>query len=293
VDTPVKVDFPDGVTIASLPDDVMPYDEGLAIDTKGHIWGWGTNPFGDALCLKSRAPQLTPVRLPLRNVTAAAGAAGHGLYLSDGHVVACGSNFFGELGDGTRMSSSTPVRVDLPTGATVTRLTASWTNSGALLADGTYYDWGYNFQGQLGQGTRGLATSSTVPLRVDLPGPVADVSLGGSVPTNGQTLALLKNGDLYAWGAGRQYQLGTGTTAAQPSPVRVPLPWGLDFRKIATSGATSYGITKEGKLYAWGDNMLGSVGDGTNTNVPAPVLITSGADTISGTAYDVAISRTS
>ena len=287
----MKVAFPAGVRIASLPDDVMPYDEGLAIDAEGHIWGWGSNPFGDALCLKTRAPLLTPVKLPLRHVTAAAGAAGHAVYLSDGHAVACGSNFFGELGDGSRAASSTPVRVRLPRGATVARLTASWTNSGALLANGTYYNWGYNFQGQLGQGTRGLSAFSTIPLRVNLPGPVRDVSLGGSVPTNGQTLALLKNGDLYAWGDGYQYQLGTGTTASQPLPVRVPLPGGLNFTKIATSGATSYGITAEGKLYAWGDNLLGSVGDGTNEKVPAPVFITSGADTISGTAYDVAISR--
>jgi alpha-tubulin suppressor-like RCC1 family protein len=288
VRTAVKVDFPAGVRIASLPDDVMPYNEGLAIDTTGHIWGWGTNPFGDALCLGTQAPQLTPVRLPLRHVTDAAGAFGHAVYLSDGRPVACGSNFFGELGDGTRTATSTPVPVKLPPGADVARLTASWTNSGALLTDGTYYDWGYNAQGQLGQGV--IGGFSTLPLRVKLPGRVREVFLGGSLPRNGQTLALLTNGDLFAWGDGRRYQLGTGTTATQPSPVLVRLPRGLRFTKIATSGATSYGITGRGDVYAWGYNLFGQVGNGSHQDAQAPVFVAGGARDISGTNFDVAIS---
>lgn len=286
--TAVKVRFPAGVRIASLPDDVMPYNEGLAIDTTGHVWGWGTDPFGDALCLGSRAPQLTPVRLPFSRVTAAAGAFGHAIYLAGGQALGCGSNFFGELGDGTRTATSTPVPVKLPAGAVVTRLTASWTDSGALLADGSYYNWGYNLQGQLGQGV--IGGYSVLPLRVGLPGPVREVFLGGSLPRNGQTLALLADGALYAWGDGRQYQLGTGTTAAQPLPVRVPLPAGLTFTKIATSGATSYGITAAGDVYAWGYGRFGQVGNGTRADAPTPVFVTGGAATISGTNFDVAIS---
>lgn len=288
VDMAVKVDFPPGVKIASIPDDVMPYNEGLAIDTDGNVWGWGTNPFGDALCLGTQAPQLVPVKLPLSDVTDVAGAAGHATYLSHGHAVACGANLFGELGDGTNTPSSTPVAVKLPADAKVTRLTAAWTNSGALLADGSYYNWGYNVQGQLGQGTTG--GSSSIPLRVALPGRVREVFQGGSLPGNGQTLVLLDHGDLYAWGDGSHYQLGTGTTDTQPSPVHVPLPAGLRFTKIATSGATSYGITRGGDVYAWGYNLVGQVGNGTQTDAPAPVYIIGGANDISGTNFDVAIS---
>jgi alpha-tubulin suppressor-like RCC1 family protein len=288
VRTAVKVQFPDGVRIASLPIDVMPYDEGLAIDTDGNVWGWGTNPFGDALCLGTQAPVLTPVKLPLSHVTEAAGAFGHAIYLSDGNTVACGSNFFGELGDGTRTPTSTPVSVRLPRGAKVARLTASWNNSGALLTDGSYYNWGYNVQGQLGQGV--IGGFSPVPLKVKLPGSVREVFLGGSLPRNGQTLALLDNGGLYVWGDGRQYQLGTGTTEPQPSPVRVPLRPGLEFAKIATSGATSYGLTAAGDLYAWGYNQFGQVGNGTRTDAPAPVFVLGAVRDISGTNFDVAVS---
>jgi len=43
---PVRVRFPAGVKIASLPADAMPYDTGLALDTHGRAWGWGNNSGG-------------------------------------------------------------------------------------------------------------------------------------------------------------------------------------------------------------------------------------------------------
>jgi hypothetical protein len=47
---PVRVRFPARVRIASVPTDVMPYDTGLAVDTRGRVWGWGHNG-GGQLCL--------------------------------------------------------------------------------------------------------------------------------------------------------------------------------------------------------------------------------------------------
>jgi|HubBroStandDraft_4_1064222.scaffolds.fasta_scaffold05314_6 alpha-tubulin suppressor-like RCC1 family protein len=285
--TAVRVKFPAGVKIRSIPIDVMPYDVGLAIDTRGYVWGWGTDRFG-ALCLGSRRQFLRPVRLPLRDVTRAAGAFGHALYESRGRVYACGSNFFGELGDGTRRGSTRPVAVRLPAHARIRALVSSWANSGALLANGTYYNWGYNAQGQLGQGT--IGGFATLPRRVRLPGPVRQVSQGGSLPRNGQTLALLASGRLYAWGDGRQYQLGTGNTASQPSPVRISMPRGVRYRQVATGGATSYAISATGRVYAWGNNSAGQVGNGTRRAAPLPVPVARGATSVSSTSTDVIIS---
>ena len=78
---PVRVRFPAGVKIASIPIDVMPFDTALAVDTTGHVWGWGYNAFGQ-LCLGNRTEYNTPVRLPLRHVTLLSGAGGHSLFYS-------------------------------------------------------------------------------------------------------------------------------------------------------------------------------------------------------------------
>ena len=107
---PVRVRFPAGVKIASIPADVMPYDSGLAVDTHGDAWGWGDNGGGE-LCLGNTTEYATPVRLPFTGVTALAGASNHALYDAHGTVYACGQNVNGDLGDGTRYNSTTPRRV--------------------------------------------------------------------------------------------------------------------------------------------------------------------------------------
>ncbi len=283
---PVRVRFPAGVKIASLPIDVMPFDAGLAVDTKGHVWGWGDNQGGE-LCLGTHRTYRTPVRLPFAQVTAVAGAFDHALYDAKGQVWACGLNSLGELGDGTFRPSSVPVKViGLGPAAHVVSLVAAFANSGALLADGRYLDWGTNGLGQLGIGTR---TPSNVPVTVPLPARVRQLSQGGSLPGNGQTLTLLTNGALYAWGADGQGQLGDGNTAAQPSPVRITPPRGVTYRVVATSGGTSYGISTRSQVYSWGAGKFGQIGDGMTQNSFTPVNIATCATSISATANDVVI----
>lgn len=284
---PVRVHFPAGVKIAFIPTDVMPYDTALAVDTQGRVWGWGHNGGGE-LCLGNTKTYTTPVRLPFSHVTTLAGASNHALYDSNGTVYACGQSVDGDLGTGSMSGTTTPMRVHGLEGSSVTDLVASFANSGALLSNGTYFDWGYNANGQLGNGLTG--PPSDVPVRVALPHPVAQVALGGSIWNNGQTIAMLSNGSLWGWGDDWAGQLGDGARTAQPFPARFLAPAGVTYQSLATGSATSYAISTTGKVYAWGVGTLGQVGNGATLIAADPVVVATHASLISATANNVLIS---
>ncbi|MGP8063865.1 MAG: RCC1-like domain-containing protein [Acidimicrobiales bacterium] len=280
----VKVDFPAGVKITSLANP-MPFDGALAIDSYGHAWGWGLNLEGD-LCLTG-LQELRPGQLPLSGVTLATGALTHSLFDSDGQIYACGSGTYGVLGNGTTTGSPTPTAVvGLPSSARVTALTSSWGGAGALLSNGSYYNWGYNDAGQLGNGS---TTDSDLPVRVGLTAGVREVFQGGSGPTNGQTIAILTNGSVWMWGNNAKGQLGNGSRVSSDVPVKVDVPSGVTFVKVNSGGYSSYAIDNSGRLWAWGGNQNGQLGTGTGTRIEThPVDVGVHLTQVSSTASNVA-----
>jgi alpha-tubulin suppressor-like RCC1 family protein len=276
------------VTIASIPTDAMPWDTAYAIDTNGHVWGWGANAGGE-LCLGNETSYSTPVQLPLTDVTAVAGAAQHTTYDAGRTLYSCGGNHVGQLGDGGTTSSHVPVKVQGLSGGLVTALVSGFNNVGALLSNGKYYDWGWNSKGQLGDGTAG--GSSDVPVQVQLPAAVTQAVQGGNDPEDGQTLVMLANGKVYAWGANGAGQLGTGNLVSKSSPVQIFPPAGVTYQALASGGDASYAVSATGNVYAWGGNHNGQLGDGTTTSSTTPVLVESQATSlISATSTDVAVS---
>jgi len=235
---------------------------------------------------RSSKPAAAIASSRLSDVTAGTGARTHSLFVSRGTLYACGSGEFGELGNGSTTSSAAPTPVVGLPKETISALTSSWGGSGALLADGSYYDWGDNQAGQLGNGT---TADSAVPVLVGLPGAVSRVFQGGSGPTNGQTIALLANGSLWTWGNGAYGQLGDGRAADSARPVRITLPPGHQPVAVASGGFASYAIDQSGRLWAWGrddDGQLGTGGSGPDRLTPAAtgLLLTQ----ISSTAQNAA-----
>ncbi len=286
--TAVRVDFPAGVKIASLANP-MPFDGAIAVDTRGDVWGWGLNGDGD-LCL-SGLIEVRPLQIPLSDVTLATGARTHSVFDSNGRLYACGDGEGGVLGDGSYTSSSKPVAVvGPPATSDVTALTSSWEGSGALLGNGSYYDWGYNAAGQLGDGS---TANSDVPVSVKLPAAVRQVFQGGSGAANGQTIAILANGSVWAWGNNEKGQLGDGTRTSSHVPVRVDVPAGVTFVKVNSGGYSCYAIDNTGRLWAWGGNDNGQLGTGSSAKIEnEPVDVGSRVThvtQVSSTASNVAV----
>ena len=126
------------------------------------------------------------VPVPVSNLTgvvaiAAGGhnwcAGGHSLALkSDGTVWAWGSNYYGQLGNGTNTDSNVPVPVSNLTG--VVAIAAGGSHSLALKSDGTVWAWGSNDYGQIGNASARGATNVPLPV-VNLAGVVA-IAAGGT-----------------------------------------------------------------------------------------------------------------
>lgn len=287
--TAVQVEFPAGVTIASIPTDADPYSSAFAVDTTGHVWAWGDNQGGE-FCLGNNNQYLKPVELQFTNVTTLAGASNHATYDAGGTVYSCGTNSQGELGDGGTVSSMVPVQVTGLTGSQVTTLVASWGDTGAVLSSGAYYDWGYNTDGEVGNGTE---QTVSVPYHVPLEAAVSQVALGGSGSMGGQTFTLLSDGSLWAWGNGAYYQLGNNTKRDVETPIKIFPPHGVTYTAVATGGATSYAMSPGGYVWAWGYSGNGEVGNGQTTPIRRkPVKVASDATQISATARDVVIATT-
>lgn len=284
--SPVQVHFPSGVRIASLAGP-MPFDSAMAIDTLGRPWGWGLNSQGE-FCLGAATEEPLPVELPLTHVTLATGAGYHALYYSGKTLYACGYNQSGELGDGGFATTMRPTLVRGLPDESITSLTSSYEGSGALESDGTYYDWGLNNNGQLGDGRK---SNSAIPMHVSLPASVRKVSQGGNDSLDGQTLAILSNGTVWAWGSGNFGQIGDGDKTNSSLPVRVDVPSGVVWTVVASGAESCYALGSNGALWAWGGDYAGQLGNGRTGGAKAvPKLIggIAGLTQISSTSQNVA-----
>ena len=181
---------------------------------------------------------------------------------SDGTVWTWGHNASGQLGDGTTTDSSLPVQVNSLTN--VTAVAAGNDHTAALKSDGTVWTWGANNRGQLGNGT---TTDSSLPVQVSNLANVTAVAAG-----NNHTAVLNSDGTVFTWGANDQGQLGNNITTDSTVPVQTA---GL-HSIIAIAASRDHTVALRNdltvlKVWCWGNNASGQLGNGTITNSPTPV----------------------
>ncbi len=128
--------------------------------------------------------------------------------------------------------------------------------------------WGSNAYGELGNGT--TTDSST-------PAPVQHLPSGAKYTTVRCllfSLAVTTSGQVYAWGYNGSGELGDGTTTNRLTPVPVKLPTGVKVTAVRAGGVFALGLTSTGKVYAWGSNAAGELGNGTTKTRLKPVPVT-------------------
>jgi alpha-tubulin suppressor-like RCC1 family protein len=260
----------------------------IAIDKNGQAWAWGLNGNG-RLGDNSTTSRRTPVSVlgAVKTFCQIAAAAAHTVAIDkNGRAWAWGFNSNGQLGDNSTLSRITPVSV-LGTTKTFCQITGGNAHTVAIDKNGQVWSWGLNGFGQLGDNS---VTSRITP-----------VSVLGATKTFCQILtgdfhivAIDKNGRAWGWGLNSSGQLGNNSTLSRRTPVSV-LGATKTFCKISDGLCHTVAIDKNGKVWAWGANSSGQLGDNTITRRLTPVSVLGATKTFcqiaAGFGHTIAIDK--
>jgi len=166
-----------------------------------------------------------------------------------------------------------PRHVPSPTGSgrlsRVVQVAVGEDNAVALAEDGTVFSWG-SYPGQ------GAGNTSRFPNLVK--DPTGTGPLQGIVSVSAGRLfgmALSKDGKVYAWGWNSDSQTGRGAQG-NPEPLPALVRRNDDGSELSNIVAISAGyafglaLTADGKVYAWGQNSNGQLGQGARTAATNP-----------------------
>ena len=137
---------------------------------------------------------------------------------------------------------------------------------------GDLWGWGENSSGQVGN-------SSTIDLSSPVQVAAAITNWIEAGHTQTATVGTRASGEIYSWGnSNSQGLLGRGVAVSDISPIQIGVlaDWEtISGNHFAGSAAAPHfvGVKTDGTLWAWGNNAVGQLGDGTTTNRSSPVQI--------------------
>ena len=276
------------VAVTNLPSDVVGIYTGgyhtCVLTSAGGVQCWGANSNGQL-----GNGSTTDSRTPVAVTNLASGVADLAMgyrhtcaLMTAGRLQCWGYNVYGQLGNGTTTSSSTPGAVTrLATG--VVKVVAGKYQTCALLGLGVMQCWGWNVYGQLGNNS--TANSPAPVVAKALPGGAMAVTMG-----SGHSCQLDTFGGVVCWGYNSSGQLGNGTTTSSLTPVAVPglatavavatsniVVNGSTYTQPTSTIVTGYvhtcGLTNAGGVRCWGQNNHGQLGNNSTSASlwPAPV----------------------
>ncbi len=181
---------------------------------------------------------------------------------TSGDAYCWGSNTYGQLGNTTTLRSTVPIAVKMPSGVSFTDINTHGAQNCAIADTGNAYCWG---------------TEHPYPVLISIPdaSSLTNISVGAS-----HICVLTTTGTAICWGSNVYGELGNGdsdeingNTNSYSNPVAVNMPPGEIFTQIQASLSHTCALTATGRVYCWGYNAFGQIGNGTMDNVVSPTEI--------------------
>jgi alpha-tubulin suppressor-like RCC1 family protein len=260
-----------------------------AIDDTGRVFIWGRNANGTFTKIPNEITSNFSLAEGDKIISLSLGKyysdnyGSHSSALSaTGRVFMWGYNISGVLGDGTITSRYLPTeitsRFSLAEGDKIISLSLGGYHSSALSATGRVFMWGSNIHGQIGDGTnsnsRNVPTEITSRFSLAEGDKIISLSLGHNYSS-----ALSATGRVFMWGENWGGQIGDGTTTSRYLPTEITSRFSLAEGDMITSLSIgsyhSSALSATGRVFMWGYNNYGQLGDGTITSRYLPTEITS------------------
>eukprot|EP01001_Neometanema_parovale_P011566 NODE_781_length_2097_cov_120.203647_g743_i0.p1 GENE.NODE_781_length_2097_cov_120.203647_g743_i0~~NODE_781_length_2097_cov_120.203647_g743_i0.p1 ORF type:complete len:609 (+),score=87.96 NODE_781_length_2097_cov_120.203647_g743_i0:52-1827(+) len=247
------------------------YQSSLVYCNDRRLYAWGYNDFGNLGHGHIATYVSTPTSVATmegKTITLLGAYYYLTIVVADGVMYTAGRDLNGQLGQGT--GSSDDYRLFNP----VINGTKSWTHvatgyaySSMAVADGKLYVWGANTYYLMGPT---LAATTYMPTEMpEFYNKVVTLIAMGHY----HSLAVA-DGDLYGWGKGGNYQLGTGCTGVYCFPAVVTTLSGMTITSISAGYEASVAIA-DGKVYTWGYGTYGQMGDGSTAANSVPTEVPS------------------
>ncbi len=269
VDTPISIELnlPKHVHIVDIKANL---NFTTLLDSDGDVWVWGTNDQGQAGSgTVDRILKPTKIKaLDKIFITDIGAGQRHVLAVSlKGRVWAWGNNGAGQLGievSDNNENILNPILV--PNLKGIVEVEGGGAFSLAITQAGEVYAWGDNDNGQLAIDPIVVNRRHTPKLIDNIHQYVRAVSAGKD-----HAVALLYDGSMLSWGQNFSGQLGNGTNENMFTPSLIDTS-GVKMQQISAAGNFTLAISTEGRLFSWVQNLLGSLGIGTeDSSVPLRV----------------------
>ncbi len=290
-DTPINItdefDLAVSEKIVSL---AVGYKHTVALSSMGRVFTWGFNSsgqLGDKTLISKSSPLDITESLNLGldefviNVYAISGRCF--VITSTGRLIGWGNNETGELGDNTFFVRQSPIDItpffNLDIGEKISEVVPGFYHTLAVTSEGRIFTWGKNFQGQLGDGTRlTRMTPTDITAKFYF---AEDESIAEIVIEKGIfacTFLLTSTGRLFSWGYNLHGQLGIDSKINNPEPTDISESFRLTeaetITRIQANNMHVVAITSTNRIWAWGYNSTGQIGNKTRIDAPEPIEIT-------------------